>query len=123
MLRVPKRTPTTEIHAELNMFTLSQRRTLHVAKQMFYIENELCPNPVLKRFPRRSELSSKSTRAVTGRNFELPKYRLQQSRRNFVYRGIKVWEMLPVFTKASDEVQPFVSNVKRWLIDGDVGIT
>ncbi len=123
ILRVPKRTSTTETHSELNMLTLSQRRTLHLSKQMYKIDKGLGPPKLLSRFTRRSEISKFQTRSVTGNEFEIPRNRLKQTDRNPVYRGIKVWETIPDILKAAEDVDLFVSNTKQWLVHGDVGIT
>ena len=111
------------IHTELDMLTLSQRRTLHVAKQMFLIDNGLVPQSVSSKFTRLEDTTSRTTRSVTRGNFKLPNYKLQQSRRSFIYRGIKTWESVPTFLKSMVEIEDFVSGVKQWLKDGAVGIT
>ena len=123
ILKVLKRTSTAIIHSELNMLTLAQRRQLHMAKEMFKIDKGLYPATVITRFQKRSEVTTKCTRAVTRGGYNLPRYRLQQSQRNFVYRGMKLWEDLPPNTRAIADLDSFICNVKLWLVDGDVGIT
>ena len=123
ILKVPKRTSTLSAHTDLNMLTLSQRRTLHVAKEMYKIDMGLCPESVLATFDRRSSITNRTTRSSAKGCFEVPNYRLIQTRRNFVYRGIKTWKQIPEFLKHSESVDTFVSNMKQWLLDGDVGIT
>ena len=118
ILQVPKWTSTATTHAELDMLTLSQRRFLHTAKQMFKVDRGLCPPQILVKFQRRSDISNVHTRSSTMGNFEIPNYRLHQSRRNFVYRG-----MLPLDLRSIEDIDTFVSSTKQWLIDGDVGLT
>ena len=89
---------------------------------MFLIDNGLSPPHVVSKFTRLEDVSTRVTRSVIRGNFELPNYCLQQSRRNFVYRAIKTWELLPPTLKSITEVDSFVSGVKQWLLDGDVGI-
>ena len=94
-----------------------------MAKEMYRIDRGLYPGPVLSKFHRRSATLTKRTRAVTMGNFDLPKYRLQLSCRNFVFRGIKLWESLPMTLRMIDNMDTFVANTKLWLLDDDVDIT
>ena len=111
------------IHRELDMLTLEQRRTLHVAKQMFLIDEGAAPETVLSKFTKLENTTDRRTRLIARGNFKLPNYRLQLTRRSFVYRGIRLWENFPTQLKLFTEVEGFVSGVKQWLKDGDVGIT
>ena len=123
ILKALRLAPTAMIHEELDMMTLSTRRTLHDAKQMYKIYHGNCPRNVLCRFKGHSMVNCKQTRAVTSGSFEIPKYRLCQSKRNFVYRGIKIWESLPTSLKLIDCIDAFVLSTKQCLLDGDNGIT
>ena len=50
ILRVPRLTATTVTHDELNMLTLKDRRTLHIATQMYKVENDDCPHKIKSSF-------------------------------------------------------------------------
>ena len=123
ILKVPRLTSTALIHDELDMLTLGNRRRLHMAKQMFRIRHGHCPKNVTSKFVSRSSIHSRSTRAISTGNFNIPKYRLQQTKRNIVYRGTKVWEEIPAQFKSIEDEGTFVDNVKQWLLAGDNEVT
>ena len=121
---VPLLTPTAYIHRELEMYTLQERRTQHSATIMYQVDKALCPPPVLRLFKRRLEITDRHTRMNMQSNFEIPRYRLELCRRNFVYRGIKLWYTVPSELKNSESLSCFKTNLKKyWLVDGDVDVT
>ena len=124
ILGVPLLTPTAVIHQELEMFTLQERRTQHSATMMYQVDKSLCPSPVLRLFRRRLDVTERQTRMNVQSNFEIPRYRLELCRRNFVYRGIKLWYDVPIELKNCESLACFKTNLKKyWLLDGDNEVT
>ncbi len=124
ILGVPLLTSTAYIHKELDMLTLQERRTQHSATMMFQVDNSLCPPPVLRLFKRRLQITDRHTRMNVQSNFEIPRYRLELCRRNYVYRGIKLWYVVPYELKCAESLPCFKTNLRKyWLMDGDVDVT
>ena len=123
ILKVPKLTATTQIHADLDMLTLNQRRTMHTATQMYKIHTHDCPHYVEWLFECRGDQSNHCTRAAVIGDFTIPRLRLEQSKRCFTYRGSVTWDGLPLWLKLSPDVTQFKANIKQWLLDGDNDVT
>lgn len=62
ILHLPRLASTAYIHETLNVEYLSTRRQLHVATQMFRIQNDMAPQYLMDRFISRSEISKVNTR-------------------------------------------------------------
>ena len=57
-------------------------------------------------------------------NYCIPQYTLEIGRRQFVYRGPKVWKLVPDELKLVENVKIFRTGIRAlWQIDGDPGIT
>ncbi len=123
ILRVPRLTSTDEIHRDLDMLMLHERRTLHTATQMFKVEHKLCPAAVTALFVKRSDIHRTSTRQACKNSYNIPKLNLEMSKRNFTYRGVMIWESLPGNLKLAATYDEFKLNVIRWLKDGDNAVT
>ncbi len=117
-------TSTAFIHNEREMSSLQERRTQHSATLMYQVDKALCPPPVLQLFKKSMNVSGRSMRLNTHSNFEIPRCRLEMFRRNFVYRGTKLWYNIPQELKNSDSLACFKTDLaKYWLVDGDVDVT
>ena len=123
ILRVPRHTSTAEIHKELDMLSLHDRRTLHTATQMFKVEHKICPAAVSALFVKRSDIHKTNTRQVSNNSYNIPKLALESSKRNFTYRGVVTWESLPANLKLAGTYDLFKVIVIRWLKDSDNAVT
>ena len=123
ILKAPKLTPTTTMHSELDMLTLSQRRMMHNATQMYKIHTGNGPDKTCDLFERRKSVSSFCTRSVTQGDFNIPLVKLECTKRCFSYRGVMTWTGLPNWLKLAPSLDEFKSSIRQWLLDGDNNIT
>ena len=124
VLQLPRLTSTTYIHETLNLQYLNVRRKQHVATQMYRIDQNLAPPHINDRFTHRSNVSSKTTRNTCMRNYEIPRTKLEMTKRNFVYHGVQIWYQVPYELKVATNPKSFKCEIaKVWKRDGDVGVT
>ena len=124
VLQLPRLTPTAYIHEKLDVEYLLSRRSQHVATQMFRISNKLAPKHVCDLFVSRSEISSRVTRSSCKLNYEIPRRKLEMTKRVFVYRGSKLWYDVPYELKTANNPKSFRTELaKVWKRGGDVGVT
>ena len=124
VLKVDKRSSTTAIHDQLNMLPLDKRRNMHSATQMFKISQNQVPISISNMFEKSSHENRMPTRRVTSGNYLLPHCRLELGKRNFRYRGTKIWEAIPSDIKNSANLNRFKkANEKFWRGNYPNGIT
>ena len=91
ILQLPRLTSTSYIHTTLDVEYLAVRRKQHVATQMFRVNNGMVLDQIENRFKERAAVSQRTTRSSLRNNYEIPKTNLEMSKRNFVFRGSKIW--------------------------------
>ena len=123
-LQMPRLTSTAYVHETLDMEYLDIRRKHHVATQMYRINNQLAPHAVLNRFEKRSDICQRNTRTSCSNNYNIPRTKLEMSKRSFTYRRVKVWYEVPEELKFAKNPRAFrMELAKVWKHDGDVGVT
>ena len=124
ILRLPRLNSTTYIHETLDIQYLSDRRKQHTATQMFRIDNGMAPQYLLDQFTDRSEVSTITTRISAKGNYQIPKVRLEMSKRNFICHGTKIWYEVPCEVKCATNLKTFGKEIAQvWKRDGDYGVT
>ncbi len=123
ILKAPRLTPTAKIHEDLNILTLQQRRLMHGATQMYKVHTGTCPSTTLNLFVRRKDISAQTTRACTIGDFNIPRVKLQCTKRCFMYRGPIIWDSLPRHLKTLPDQDQFKTLIRKWLLDGDNDVT
>ncbi len=96
ILKVPKLTPTAEIHSRTNMIHLDLARWQHTAIDMFKVYNGLHPQKVNNMFVKLSDSHDRVTRASTEPRFYPPRCKLTMSSGNLRTRGVKIWHQVPL---------------------------
>ena len=107
ILRAEFRTPIIELHTKAGLPMLEVRRQKSMATEMYKIYNKLAPNVICNRFHRTSEISSAITRAVVRGDLYMPKVRLQITKHSFCFRGIMVWNGLPIEARMAESLEIF----------------
>ena len=91
---------------------------------MFRIEKNMAPQYLLDKFTSRIDVSQRTTRSTSNQNFEIPRTKLEMSKRNFIYRGVNTWYLVPPELKIAKNSESFKCEIaKVWKRDGDVGVT
>ena len=70
-----------------------------------------CPDVLRDMFTRRSNVSSRRTRATGTGDFHLPKCRLAQTQKGFRYRAVHAWNALPPSLKAAPSRRTFMAGL------------
>ena len=116
ILRVPKRTSTQEIHDALDMELLSHPRWRHVAIEMFKVANNLQPESIQNMFQLKADVQSKATKGSASNKFDKWRPRLEMTKISFRYRGVEVWDSVPLAIQNSDSLDTF-KNLLNWFSD------
>ena len=67
----------------------------------YVLNNPNAPKCLSQQFVRRSDISSRQTRASENMQLELPRVRTEQARKFFLYRAVSLWNSLPADIRAS----------------------
>ena len=99
------------MHCQLNILTLNVRRKHHVCHQVYSGINNLAPPYVCAKLQKVEHKGSIQTRSVIQDLLNIPKHRLELSRKNFYIKGPKVWNPLEKEIKNSDNLDIFKRNL------------
>ena len=73
------------------------------------LTSQRCPVALRDMFQKRSDVSTRSTRATDAGDLQLPKCRLAQTRKGFKHRAVRAWNILPPSVKATPSRRAFVA--------------
>ena len=110
VLQAPKRTPTSEIHKELNMNYVADRRHQHTLTQVYKCLHGLAPRKICQQITKLTDMrdhGARQTRSVTSDKLFIPNYKLEITRGNFRYRGPMIYNMLDQEIKDSASLEGF----------------
>ena len=110
ILHVDKRTPTMDIHAEMNMDLLQVRRSKHVAVEMYKVDQHLLPESVQNLFHKSQHCYA--TRSRMRGDYHTQRKRLEYGKRCFMVRGPKVWHIIPPEVKLLPDITVFKDTLK-----------
>ena len=113
ILQVDRLTSTAEIHEHMNMPYLADRRDINAAAEMFKVDKGLAPRNVSSMFEKLNHSNMRNTRQATKGDYKMPHCRLEYGKRNFRYRGPKIWAKVPVDIRQSDTTKCFKKNLKK----------
>ena len=107
ILNVPRLTPTDHIHTQLKQDRLEIRRKKHTATCMYDIHHATAPPKINEMFIKLSQIHDRQTRRNRDLNYYVPRVNLEMTKRNFKYRGVKVWETIPDEVKIAPTKKAF----------------
>ena len=115
ILRVPKDTSVEQMHRELAIPTLNQRRQYHMATECYKAVNN--PDSGLHHmFNLLSDTRARNTRLTTNRGMRVPNMKTVQGRKAFKYTGPLCWNSLEPDIKKSETVMSFKSNMLKLIM-------
>ena len=78
------------------------------------ILKEMCPEILKGKFMRRTHASKYETRRIN--DLQIPKLRLELSKKSFSYVGAKVWNDIPNDIRNAESTHPFKHKMKSYLL-------
>ncbi len=102
-----------DMHSDLGLLYLNERRDLHfcfLLHKNYYIE---APTGLSEHLVRSELVAIRSTRASTQHNVVVPRVRSAMGEKSFQYRGPVSWNRLPVDLKAIDVFRVFKVAVSK----------
>ena len=96
------------------IFTLSLNELIKIdhAMMVHKILNEQCPKILKKKFAIRSQVSKFETRRAN--DMQVPRPRLEITRKNFSYKGAKVWNDIPNYIRYVESAALFKKKVRNF---------
>ena len=88
-----KRTSIKDMHTRLNLFTLSNRRTLHFQTDCYKNVHDNTSS-LSKFFILESDLRERQTRYIVSRSMHVPDLRTAPGRKSFSYHGPSDWNKI-----------------------------
>ena len=112
IFRIEKRTSTVQVHKQLEMPMLDNRRAIHVAENMFKFVNKLGPSRCNKMFTAVSKTHKRNTRSATNKLLKVPRRRVKTTKRGMSYVSVVEWNMIPLETRECETLPSFKSQLK-----------
>ena len=116
ILRAESRTSTKDMHKQLKLNLLVDRRHLHTAHQVYKGLNELTPANIRSQLTLLSEVTARETRASSVLDLVVPNFNLETTRKSFRYRCPFIWNLLDYEQKSKQSFASF----KYSLINSDL---
>ena len=113
ILRADRRTSVKQMHTELSVDFLENRRHKHTCHEAYKCYSGLSPPSLCNMFRRVGDVNDRQTRLADSDNVVIPHIRLQAARRDFAYRGPFYWQMLDQEIKASNSLGQFKGRLYR----------
>ncbi len=114
ILRMDRLTSTSLTHTTLEMDTLQERRTKHVATQMYRFVHKECPTSFSNMFTLMSDYHERQTRSGECLSLAIPRTNLSLGQKNIRYFGVKIWESIPTEIKMSKNLDCFKRTMKSF---------
>ena len=108
-------TPSNELHSELNLLNLGDRRSFHTYCEMYKFLQLGSVSRITDKFTFVLESHTRSTRSVNNSALYQPRVRLELCKDNFVYRGGGSWSELPDDIKYSDSLDSFKVKLFKYV--------
>ena len=112
VLQADKRTHIKDMHQELCLIFLSDRRKMHTLNQVYKCVYQLAPQNVASLVSLVSEHHSVNTRASTSLKLHVPDICLNICRRAFKYRGLQLWNIVDDEITAKTSLDTFKQAMK-----------
>ncbi len=89
-------TPSLQMHANLQLLTLENRRRYHTACEMHKIHHKTAPLSITEKFKSVTEVHGRTTRSATRNDVYIPRCRTNLGQQNFMVRGPSQWVEIPL---------------------------
>ena len=113
VLQADRLAHTSEIHENINLPYLITRRDVNSATLMYKIDTADAPINTCNMFRKVNSSNDRQTRQSARGGYEIPKCRLELGKRNFRYRGAKIWKQVPEQIRKSESVKSFKKNLRK----------
>lgn len=100
-------TPRKEMLEALNMLSVAQMIKLNVLVMIFKIIHEMMPIYLRKNLIFTNNIHEMSTRQNTTNELRLPNFKMDSTRKNVFYNGIKMYNELPITIRNSETLAKF----------------
>ena len=80
---------------------------------MYKILHKRCPESLTNNFEKRSTISMRETR--NSNDLNIPKVRLEQTKKGFNFSGVKVWNKIPANIREKPSLSQFKNHLKKHL--------
>ena len=107
ILQCDKLSPVAEMHDICDLEMLNVRRDRHTSQEVYKAVHGITPESVQNMFSFVHETHSRSTRSIALEQLYLPRCKLEFSKRNFKYRGVKIWNPLPLEVRNAPTLSQF----------------
>ena len=107
ILKCDRLSPISDMHTVCEIEVLERRRDRHVSHEMYKAINGNAPSNIKKMFIHVHEKHDVKTRSNTSEQLYLPRCKLEFSKRNFKYRGVRNWNPLPLNLRKAPTFEQF----------------
>ena len=97
-----------------NLPTVKQPIMFDGSVMTYKIMNRLCPENLWNKFQRRSHYSNYDTRFCE--NLQIPKYKLEHSKKRFFYTALKGWNQIPMNIRELPTLSQYKKLLKSYLM-------
>ena len=112
MLHAHRLTEIVDLHNELKVDPLNVRRFKYSVSMMYRVHHNLVGSAVSNMFTKTDMISVWLIWHNSLLNFYVPRLKLEMSKRNFKYRGVKIWERIVTTMKNLPTLKSFNKAIK-----------
>ncbi len=113
ILRKGKRSSTAEMHSDLKLNRLTDRRHMRTMEYMYKVVHGLLPKEVCDLFKLVQDSHARTTRASTGLDLVIPNPRLETCKRDIRYQGPLYWNMVDLHIRQCDSFLSFKNALRK----------
>ena len=107
------KTSTALVHEMTNIPYLVNKRNINTAAEMYKVHTGLAPPKMCEMFQKISTVSGANTRQSAHGDFLIPTCRLEIGKKNFCYRGPKLWSQVPTELRSCSNAKTFKKDLKK----------
>ena len=115
ILKANMRAHIVDMHDDLNVATLYQRRCQHIAIQVFKFLRGIGPISCQSLLNYADSAQEITTRSSSNLTLTVPNTRLKLTDNDFTVIGPRIWNQLPIQMKALDSLETFKNEVAKFI--------
>ena len=104
-------TPSSQLHSNLSLLNLADRREYHTCCEMFKVLKTDAVPALKSKFTYVSDVHTRCLRSTENFSLYQPRIKLEMCKGNFVYRGVQSWMKLLDDLKAIETLDCFKSEI------------